>query len=146
MERITYLSQLRVWKAAVEVSMKIFDLSTAFPREERYSLTDQIRRSSRSVAANIAEAWRKRRYKAAFVSKLNDSESEAAETQTWIVFAIRCGYMSRENGKQLLVEYNNILGQLVSMISKPDDWVINESEEEYRPEDPVPDENDPWHI
>lgn len=74
--------ELLVYKKAIEAAMEIFEVSKSFPKEETYSLTDQIRRSSRSVPANIAEAWRKRRYKAAFISKLNDAEGEAAETQT----------------------------------------------------------------
>ena len=84
---------LEVYQIAFEAAMKIFELSKKFPVEERYSLTDQIRRSSRSVCTNIAEAWRKRRYKAAFVAKLNDSESEAAETQVWIKFAVKSDYL-----------------------------------------------------
>jgi len=80
----------------MDLAMLVFELSKRFPVEERYSLTDQIRRASRSVASNIAEAWRKRRYPAAFIAKLSDSESEAAETQTWTEFARRCGYLSDE--------------------------------------------------
>jgi four helix bundle protein len=85
--------------------MKLFELSRKFPVEERYSLTDQVRRSSRSVSANTAEAWRKRRYPAAFVSKLSDAEGEAAETQTWIQFAVSCGYLEAEVGRSLYSEY-----------------------------------------
>lgn len=81
--------------------MSIFRTTKSFPKEERYSLTDQIRRSSRSVCANIAEAWRKRRYEAAFVSKLSDSEAEAAETQTWIQFSVECEYIDRDLAKVL---------------------------------------------
>src|SRR5438046_10331597 len=84
--------ELRVWQNAMDMAMQIFELSKKFPAEERYSLTDQIRRFSRSVATNIAEAWRRRRYVAAFASKLNESETESAETQTWIEFARRCHY------------------------------------------------------
>lgn len=108
---------LEVYKKAFETSMKIFDISRTFPKEETYSLTDQIRRSSRSVCSNLAEAWRKRRYRAAFIAKLSDAESEAAETQTWIEFATRCGYIDRECAKDLFVEYDEILAMLVSMIS-----------------------------
>ncbi|EKQ67886.1 S23 ribosomal protein [Leptolyngbyaceae cyanobacterium JSC-12] len=82
-----------VYQIAFEAAMQIFELSKKFPIEERYSLTDQIRRSSRSVCANLAEAWRKRLYKAAFVAKLNDSAAEAAETQTWLKFAVQCNYL-----------------------------------------------------
>ena len=94
-------SDLDVYKQAFEVAMSIFRTTKSFPKEERYSLTDQIRRSSRSVCANIAEAWRKRRYEAAFVSKLSDSEAEAAETQTWIQFSVECEYIDRDLAKVL---------------------------------------------
>ena len=80
--------ELEVYQMALDAAMKIFEVSKNFPPEERYSLTDQIRRSSRSVCANLAEAWRKRRYEGAFISKLSDSEAEAAETQTWLEFAV----------------------------------------------------------
>jgi four helix bundle protein len=90
---------LEVYQKAFGAAMRIFELSKAFPKEETYSLTDQIRRSSRSVCANLAEAWRKRRYEKAFVSKLSDCESEAAKTQVWLEFAVRCGYMSRDEAR-----------------------------------------------
>lgn len=109
---------------AFDAAMRIFTLTKAFPKEETYSLTDQIRRSSRSVCANLAEAWRKRRYEAAFIAKLGDSEAEAAETQTWIQFAVRCEYLTREVGQELFREYDAVLGMLVSMIRKPEDWVL----------------------
>ena len=89
MGNIRSFKDLRVWQNAMDLAMLVFELSKRFPVEERYSLTDQIRRASRSVASNIAEAWRKRRYPAAFIAKLSDSESEAAETQTWTEFARR---------------------------------------------------------
>jgi four helix bundle protein len=104
--------------------MRIFELSKTFPKEETYSLTDQIRRSSRSVCSNLAEAWRKRRYQAAFVSKLNDSEGEAAETQTWIEFAVRCGYWDREVVRELYLEYDEIIAMEVSMIGRSASWVL----------------------
>jgi four helix bundle protein len=85
----------------MEAAMLVFDVSARFPKHEVYSLTDQIRRSSRSVPSNIAEAWRKRRYPAAFVSKLNDAEGEAAETQTHIEMALRCGYLNGEQAQSL---------------------------------------------
>lgn len=90
--------------------MQLFELTKSFPAEERYSLTDQIRRASRSVAANIAEGWRKRRYEDAFALKLSDSEGEAAETQTWIEFPVRCGYLKVESGRELYTTYDRILG------------------------------------
>ena len=104
--------------------MELFDLSKSFPKEETYSLTDQIRRSSRSVCANLAEAWRKRRYEAAFISKLSDSESEAAETQVWIEFAVKCDYLNRDRAMPLYHAYDEILRTLVGMITHPETWVI----------------------
>jgi four helix bundle protein len=115
---------LEVYQKAFDVSMTIFALSKRFPKEETYSLTDQIRRSSRSVCANLAEAWRKRRYEAAFVCKLTDAEGEAAETQAWIQYAVRCGYMDRETAAGLFRTYEEILRLLVAMINKTESWVI----------------------
>jgi len=115
---------LEVYMRAFAAAMRIFELSKGFPLEERYSLTDQIRRSSRSVCANIAEAWRKRRYPAHWVSKLSDSEAEAAETQTWIAFAAECGYLKRETAAELHNEYNAIIGMLVNMIRHPENWSL----------------------
>jgi four helix bundle protein len=104
--------------------MRVFEITKTFPPAEKYSLTDQFRRASRSVASNIAEAWRKRRYPAAFVSQLNDSEGEAAETQTWTEFSRRCGYIAEELALELDNRCEEILGQLVSMASRPDEWSI----------------------
>ncbi len=104
--------------------MKIFELSKKFPVEEKYSLTHQIRRSSRSVCANLAEAWRKRRYEAAFVAKLNDCESEAAETQTWLKFAVQCNDLNVETGRELYETYNRVLGIQVTIIKNPSPWLI----------------------
>src|SRR5262245_17544441 len=104
--------------------MQIFEASKLFPKEETYSLTDQIRRSSRSVCANLAEAWRKRRYEAAFIAKLSDSESEAAETQVWIEFAVKCSYLNRETATQFYPAYDEIIRMLVSMINHPETWII----------------------
>ena len=92
--------ELEVYRMAFETAMQVFEVSKLFPREEIYALMDQMRRSSRSVCGNIAEAWRKRRYEAAFVSKLNDAEAEAAETQTWLHFAIECGYLPKDRGEE----------------------------------------------
>ena len=115
---------LRVFQIAFDAAMEIYELSKQFPVEERYSLTDQIRRSSRSVCANLAEAWRKRRYKAAFVAKLSDCEAEAAEVQVWLKFAVKCNYLTIEEGRNLYRTYNQILGSLVKMINKPDSWLL----------------------
>ena len=124
MENIRSYKELRVYIAAMDAAMRIFDLTKGFPAEERYSLTDQIRRSSRSVCANIGEGWRKRRYRAHFVSKLSDSESEAEETRVWLEFGWKCGYLSREKAEALDQQYNRIIGQLVRMINNPDQWTI----------------------
>ena len=109
---------------AFATAMEVFHASEGFPKEETYSLTDQIRRSSRSVCANLTEAWRKRRYEAAFVSKLSDAETEAAETQVWLEFAVKCEYLDRDRGADLYKTYDRILGMLVAMINHPQNWTI----------------------
>lgn len=124
MEKIKSYRELRVYQAAMEAAMLIFELTKRFPPEEKYSLTDQMRRSSRSVCANIAEAWRKRRYPAHFVSKLSDAEGEAEETRVWVEIAQRCQYLSKTDADDLDDRYDKILGQLVIMISNPDKWKI----------------------
>jgi four helix bundle protein len=96
--------------------------------EERYPLTDQVRRSSRSVCANIAEAWRKRRYQAARIAKLSDAEAEAAETQVHLEFAFQHSYLSRNDFLSLDDAYEKIIGQLVKMIDQPDKWLIKNSQ------------------
>ncbi|MCK4451330.1 MAG: four helix bundle protein [Anaerolineae bacterium] len=116
--------ELEVYQLAFEAAMQIFEVTKRFPVEERYSLTDQIRRSSRSVCANLAEAWRKRRYVRAFVNKLNDSEAEAAETQTWLEFAVKCDCLDAEAGRALYQTYDHILGKLVNMIRNPSPWLM----------------------
>lgn len=117
-------TDLEVYRKAFEAAMKVFTDSRHFPKEETYSLTDQIRRSSRSVCANMAEAWRKRRYQAAFISKLSDAEAEAAETQTWIEFAVRCEYIDRTKATGLYQDYEEVLRMLVAMIAHPECWII----------------------
>jgi len=114
--------ELDVHKLAFEAAMKIFEITKGFPKEEKYSLTDQIRRSSRSVCSNIAEAFRKRRYPKAFVSKLSDSEGEAAETQVWLDFSLRCKYIGEQVYKELDKQYDNIIGKLVNMSLQPEKW------------------------
>ncbi len=113
---------LQVWQKAMDAAMQVFALTKQFPPEEKYSLTDQVRRSSRSVAANISEAWRKRRYPAAFVSKLSDAEAEAAESQTHIEVALRCGYLAPEKASALDGVYNEILAMLDAMAANPENW------------------------
>ena len=105
-----------------DAAMRIFEISKRFPKEETYSLTDQIRRSSRSVCGNLAEAFRKRRYPKAFIAKLTDSEGEAAETQTWIDFAYNCKYITSDEQKDLFTTYENILGKIVNMSIHPENW------------------------
>ena len=122
MEIIKTHKDLVVYQLSFSSSMEIFSLTKSFPREELYSLTSQILRSSRSVSANLAEAFRKRRYEKAFVSKLSDCEAEAAETQVWLDYALECGYLSETIYKKLFNDYDKILGKLVVMIRSPQKW------------------------
>ena len=111
---------LKVYQAAFNLAMEIFNVSKTFPQEERYSLTDQIRRSSRSVAANIAEGYRKRQYPNMFVSKLADADAEATETQVWLDFARNCGHLSTDAHAQLTAGCEEIGKMLGSMIAHPE--------------------------
>ena len=122
--KITTHRELEVYSKAFDAAMKLFEESKKFPKEETYSLTDQVRRSSRSVCANLAEAWRKRRYEAAFIAKLSDCESEAAETQTWIEFAVKCNYLDRDTAADLYKTYDDVIGTFVGMINHPETWII----------------------
>ena len=122
--KIRTFRDLHVYRNALDAAMEIYGISKSFPVEERYSLTDQFRRSSRSVCANIGEAWRKRRYRAAFVSKLNDSEGEAAETQVWLDISLRIDLITEDQWRELNEQYEIILGQLVKMISEPEKWCL----------------------
>lgn len=122
MQLIKTHKDLEVFNLAFESAMGVYLLSKEFPTIEKYSLTDQIRRSSRSVAANIAEAFRKRRYPKSFVSKLSDSEGEAAETQVWLDFALKCEYITIDEHIGLYQKYDWILGKLVNMINQPEKW------------------------
>ncbi|MBI5564944.1 MAG: four helix bundle protein [Chloroflexi bacterium] len=117
-------TDLLVYQKAFEAAMRIFELSKSFPKEETYSMTDQIRRSSRSVCSNVAEAWRKRRYEAMFISKLADAEGEAAETQVWLEFAVKCKYLKRDEAATLYTAYREVIRTLVGMINHPETWVI----------------------
>jgi len=117
--------ELDVYQTAFGAAMEIFEVAKRFPIEERYSLTDQIRRSSRSVCANLGEAWRKRRYQAAFIAKLTDCQAEATETQIWLEFAVSCRYLNAETGKMLTTRYDQILGQLVNMVKNASTWTIH---------------------
>jgi len=123
-EKIRKHKDLRVFQLSFKAGMQIFELTKTFPKEERYSLTDQIRRSSRSVSGNIAEAWRKRKYPKSFVSKLSDSEAEAAETQVWLDYALRCNYLAKDEYNFLYDKYEHIIAMLINMSTKPEQWKI----------------------
>ena len=117
-------TDLRAFQLSFEAGMSIFELTMSFPKEERYSLTDQIRRSSRSVSGNIAEAWRKRKYPKSFVAKLSDSEGEAAETQVWLDYALKCDYITKNEYNLLYDKYEHIIAMLINMSTKPEQWKI----------------------
>jgi four helix bundle protein len=122
--KIQYHWELDVYKLAREGRESVFGLSKGFPREELYSLTDQIRRSSRSVCAQIAEAWGRRLYRDDFVNRLNQAESEARETQSWLETAVECEYVAQETGKELFEIYHEVIGKLINMENNPGKWVI----------------------
>ena len=115
---------LDVYRGAMALVMRIFELTEQFPGRERYVLTDQVRRSSRSVCANLAEVWRKRRYEGAFVSKLSDAEAEAAEAQVYIEIEYRLSYLNQEVFDELDDAYDKILGRIVKMINQADQWLV----------------------
>ena len=115
MTKIKKYRDLDVYKKAFKSAMQIYDISKSFPDEEKYSLTNQIRRSSRSVCSNLAEAWRKRKYIAAFKNKLTDSMMEAAETQTWLEFCLACNFIEKSTFESMDKEYEDILKMLNSM-------------------------------
>jgi len=121
-KRIRSVRELDVYKLALETAMEIFGISKAFPKEETYSLTDQVRKSSRSVCTNLAEGWRKRRYKAVFINKLSDAAQEAAETQTWLEFALACKYIDKRTFKKLDDKYEHIFAMLFTMEQKADSF------------------------
>jgi four helix bundle protein len=124
MDNIRSHRDLKVWQKSMDAAMAVFDVTKAFPTEERFSLTDQVRRSSRSTPAQISEAWRKRRYTSAFVSKLNDAEGEAAETQTHVEIARRCRYVSDNKAAELDGIYEEILSMLATMANHPEKWCL----------------------
>ena len=116
------INETKVYKLAFELAMKIFEVSKMFPKEERYSLTDQIRRSSRSVCACLAEAHRKRLYEAYYISKISDADMENAETQTWLEFAKACQYVTEPECKDLLIISEEIGRLLHHMITNPEKY------------------------
>lgn len=117
---------LEVYKKAYRVSMEIYRLSKAWPIEERYSLTGQVRRSSRSVCSNLREAWAKRRYEAHFVSKLSDCDGENSETDTWLDYARDCGYLSEETHRVLASLVSEVGKMLGAMLSTPQSFLLND--------------------
>ena len=125
---IRHFRDLEGYQNALAAGLQIYDLSKRFPSEERYALTDQIRRSSRSVCTNLAEAWRKRRYEAAFIAKLSDAEGEAAETQVHLEFALQHRSVSRDEFLTGDDAYEKICAQIVRMIDEPEKWLIRRPE------------------
>jgi four helix bundle protein len=117
-KRINSVRQLEVYRLAFDTAMEVFEISKIFPVEEKYSLTDQIRRSSRSICTNLSEAWRKRRYKAVFINKISDGAQEAAETQTWLEFAWKCNYIDELIFNKLDEKYEHIFAMLYNMERK----------------------------
>lgn len=117
-KKINSVRDLEVYRLAFETAMEIFEISKKFPKEEQYALIDQIRRSSRSICANLAEAWRKRRYEAVFINKISDSSQECAETQTWLEFALACKYINPETFEKLNEKYEHIFAMLITMERK----------------------------
>jgi four helix bundle protein len=111
---------LKVFQLAYQLAMEIFQLTKTFPKEETYSLTDQIRRSSRAVPANIAEGYRKRMYPKHFVTKMSDADGEASETQVWLLFSRDCGYISLEKCQELITRYKEVGRMLGGMIANPE--------------------------
>jgi len=122
MERIRTHKDLNVYKLAFKSAIEIYGITKSFPKDERYSLTDQIRRSSRSVCANIAEAYRKRIYPKSFISKLTDSITEASETITWLDFAHEFQYLKTNDYHNLSTQYDHIIGKLIVMSRQADKW------------------------
>ncbi len=119
---VNSFKELIVYKKAHKLAMNIFILSKSFPKEETYSLTDQIRRSSRSVSSCIAESWAKRRYIKSFVNKLTDSLGEEYETEDWLDYSRDCGYITHEVNETLILEYDEVRKMLISMINNPEKW------------------------
>lgn len=124
-KKIQYHWEINAYKLSVEAAMEIYELSKSFPEEEKYSLTDQIRQSSRSVSAQIAEGWRRRKYRAAFVNKMNEAEAEAAETQVWLEYCAKCQYIKKEVYTRLHYKYQEIIGKLINMGNRPEQWCLS---------------------
>ena len=125
-DKIQSFEDLDVYQLAFELQQEIFELTKTFPKEETYSLTDQIRRSSRSIGANIAEAWAKRRYPAHFISKLSDSDGELNETRHWLKSALICKYISDTDYDVLIEKCKTIGRKLGHMMQNADKWIPRE--------------------
>ena len=121
---VQHFSELNVYKNMFALQQEIFELSKSFPREEKFSLTDQLRRSSRSVCANIAEAWQKRRYEARFIRKLTDSDAELAETQHWIATSLACSYIDEVTHESLINSLRRVGAGLGKMIQTANQWTV----------------------
>ncbi len=119
-DRIHHFRDLEVYKRAFQLAMDVFEITKQLPGEEKFSMVDQIRRSSRSVCSNLAEAWRKRQYVAVFRNKLTNAMQEASEAQCWLEFALACHYISKDVFGCMDQEYENIIGMLISMEKKSD--------------------------
>lgn len=122
MSKIESFKDLIVYQKAYKLAMEIFDITKSFPKEEKYSLTDQIRRSSRSVTSNISESWAKKRYIKAFVNKLTDSLGEEFETEVWLDYSLNCKYISALDHSNLVNGYSEVRKMLISMINNPEKW------------------------
>ena len=122
--QINSANDLKVYQEAYALAMEIFEISKSWPKEEKYSLTDQIRRASRSVCSNLREAWSKRRYEAHFISKLTDADGENAETDTWLQFAKDCGYLALADYKRLSEKCNSVGKMLGSILLKPEPFLL----------------------
>ncbi len=124
-KKIQYHWDLDVYKLSVKAAMEIYELSKSFPKEETYSETSQIRRSSRSVSGQIAEGFRRRKYRAAFVNKMNEGEAEGAETQAWLEYCAKCQYISKDDYTCLHYKYQEIIGKLINMGNHPEQWCLS---------------------
>ena len=122
--RINSAKDLDVYQIAYKLAMEVFGVSKTWPKEERYSLTDQVRRSSRAVCANLREAWSKRRYEAHFVSKLTDCDGENSETETWLEFARDCQYLPTSDHEKLTAECKRVGAMLGGMLKNPSTFVL----------------------
>ena len=124
MPNIRNFRELRVYRTAFQLAVRIYHLTKSFPAEERFSLVDQIRRSSRGVCTNLAEAWRKKTLPCALREKITDSEGEADETRVWLEFSLAFGYINQDLFSELDLKYDLVLGQLVTMRSNPEKWKV----------------------